>query len=105
LKLQIEFENKKLLELYEKGKSRKYPLEARLIKKFFMRIQQLEAAVTIYDLMNTSSLRFERLKSTNDQFSIRLNQEYRLVFRMRFEDKAKTKGKVYIKELSKHYGD
>ena len=103
--MQIEFENKKLQYLYEKGASRKYPLEPRLINKFFMRIQQLEAAVTIYDLMRTTSLKFERLKSTADQFSIRLNQEYRLEFRIRFDNKSRTKGKVYIKEISKHYGD
>lgn len=103
--MQVEFENKRLQELYEKGTSRKYPLQQSLIKKFFMRIQQLEAAVTIYDLMKTSSLKFERLKSTENQFSIRLNQEFRLVFRISFEDKEKTKGQVFIKELSKHYGD
>ncbi len=103
--MQIEFENKKLQDLYEKGASRKYHLEPRLIDKFFMRIQQLEAAVTIYDLMKTASLKFERMKSTADQFSIRLNQEYRLEFRISFDNKNKTKGKVYIREISKHYGD
>jgi plasmid maintenance system killer protein len=103
--LQIEFENKKLLDLYEKGSSKKYALERRLIEKFFKRIQQLEAAVSIYDLMRTVSLKFERMKSTSDLFSVRLNQTYRLEFRIEFEDKEKTKGKIYIREISKHYGD
>ena len=103
--MQIEFENKKLQDLYEKGSCKKYPLEPKLVEKYFMRIQQLEAAVTIYDLMRTTSLKFERMKSTADQFSVRLNRTYRLEFRIGFENKSKTKGKVYIKEISKHYGD
>ncbi len=103
--MQIEFRNKHLVHLYQKAKTRKYPLPPGVIEKFFMRIQQIEAAVNIYDLWKTPSLNFERLQGFENRFSLRVDNKYRLEIEIKWEDEEKTKGIVCILELSKHYGD
>ncbi|VAX34647.1 hypothetical protein MNBD_NITROSPIRAE03-257 [hydrothermal vent metagenome] len=103
--MQIEFRNRHLVHLYQKGKAGKYPLPPGVINKFFMRMQQIEAAVNIYDLWKTSSLNFERLQGFENRFSLRLDNKYRLEIEIEWEDEKRTKGIVYILEISKHYGD
>ncbi len=103
--MQIEFRNKHLVHLYQKGKTGKYPLPPGVIEKFFMRIQQIEAAVDIYDLWKTPSLNFERLLGFEARVSLRLDNKYRLEIEIEWEDEERTKGTVYILEISKHYGD
>lgn len=70
-----------------------------------MRVQQLEAAFDIYDLWKTTSLNFEKLEGYENRFSLRIDRKYRLEIEMEWEDEERTKGKVIILELSKHYGD
>lgn len=101
--MEVEFRNKELLRLYETGKSRKYRLNRQVLRKFFMRVQQLEAAENMYDLWKTPSLKFERLKRTESRFSVRVDAAYRLEIEMHWQDDKKTKGKVLILEMSKHY--
>lgn len=103
--MQIEFKNKNLLQLYEKGKSKKHNLPQEILNKFFMRVQQLEAALDIYDLWKTASLNFEKLQGAESRYSVRLDKKWRLEMEIQWEDKEKTKGIIYIVELSKHYGD
>jgi len=103
--LQIEFKNKALLQFYRTGKSRKYNLSQSVAKKFFMRIAQLEAAIDIYDLWNTPSLRFEKLKAFENRYAVRLTKQHRLEMKIDWENSDKTKGRISILELSKHYGD
>ena len=103
--MQIDFKNKHLIQLYQDGKSRKYPLPEEVLSKFFMRIQQLEAAATIHDLWKTPSLNFEKLQGYENKYSIRLDRKWRLEVEIIWEDREKTKGTVYIVEISKHYGD
>lgn len=103
--MEIEFENRKLLDLYEKGTSKKYCLDKGVLKKFSMRIQQLEAAKDIYDLWKTPSIKFEKMKSAKCLYSLRIDRTYRLEIKIRFTNEEKTIGKVYIRELSKHYGE
>ncbi|MBU2446830.1 MAG: type II toxin-antitoxin system RelE/ParE family toxin [Bacteroidetes bacterium] len=102
--MEFEIENKELLKLYKTGKSRKYRLQPAVLEKFFMRIQQIEAALTIYDIWNNPSLNFESLKGTN-RYSIRVDRKYRLEFEIDWHNEESTIGKFIIKELSKHYGD
>ena len=70
--MKVEIKNKHLVELYEKGTSRKYRLSQEVINKFFMRMRQLEASYTIYDLRKTPSLNFEKLEGYTNRYSIRL---------------------------------
>jgi plasmid maintenance system killer protein len=48
-------------------------------------------------------MRFESLKGRANHFSIRLNDQYRRIFRIAFEDEEKLTGTVTILEISKHY--
>jgi len=55
--------NKKLIKLYESGKStKKYRLTQDIIDKFLMRVDTLESVTTIHDLWNHAALNFEKLK-------------------------------------------
>ena len=69
-----------------------------------MRIQQIEAAVTIHDLWKNPSLNFEHLESKGI-YSIRVDKGYRLEIIIDWQSDEKTVGKFIIRELSKHYGD
>ena len=102
--MEIEFNNKELIKLYETGKSKKYRLQPGVLNKFSMRIQQIEAAITIHDLWKNPSLNFEHLKSSN-LYSIRVDKGYRLEIEIEWRNEEQTIGKFFIKELSKHYGD
>lgn len=104
--MRVEFVNKKLLELYLKGKSNKYKaITGSLLGKFYMRIQSFEAAATIYDLWATSSMKFEKLEGHTSRYSCRLNKDWRLEMEIEWENPDKTVGVIRIEELSKHYGD
>lgn len=103
--MEFEFKNRHLAELYGKGYSRKYQLPQEVLEKFFMGIQHIEAATSIYDFWKTASLKFEKLQSHENRYSIRLTRKYRLELEFEWEDDEKTRGRVFIMELSAHYGD
>ncbi len=104
--MRVEFGNKRLLELYQTGKSKKYnSIRGSLLEKFFMRIQSLEAAVDIYDLWATPAVNFEKLTGHENRYSCRLNIEWRLEMEIDWENPEKKTGTIRIVELSKHYGD
>jgi len=101
--LLVEFKYKRLLKLYTKGQSFKYRFPKGVIEKFFMRIQQLEAAQNIYDLWKTASLHFEKLKGYMNRYSVRINESYRLEFDIQWQNREKAVGKIIIIKISKHY--
>ena len=101
--MQVIFDNKKLVKLYETGECSKYRISKQILEKFFMRIEQLEAAVDIYDLWKTPSLNFEKMKGKKNRYSVRIDRGYRLEFEIRRDNTEKTKGTVILKEISKHY--
>ena len=101
--LEFHFKKKELIELYTKGKSRKYKLTQQVVRKFMLRIAAIENANTIYDLRTPPSMNFESLEGFENRFSIRIDQKYRLEFEIEFEDEEKTCGEVLILEVSKHY--
>ncbi len=101
--MQLEFRNKYLVELYEKGKCRKYRLQPNITTKFFMRIQQLKAAGDIYDLWKTASLNLEKMEGYDNRYSIRVQDKWRLEMEIEWENEEKTTGTIFIVELSKHY--
>lgn len=76
-----------------------------ILERFSMRIQAIEAAVTIHDLQNQHSLNFERLQGHQNRFSLRVNRRWRLEVEIEWLDEDKTKGVFHIQELSKHYGN
>jgi len=103
--LKVEFKNRHLRKLYKEGKAAKYKIPDNVRHKFFMRIQQLEAAATIHDLWKTVSINFEALKGCDNRYSVRLDRKWRLEMAIEWEDAHQTKGVISILELSKHYED
>lgn len=101
--MEFEFKDKNLFDLYTKGKSRRYRFEKNVIKNFVKRVASIENANTIFDLRKPPSMRFEKLENYQNRFSIRINDQFRLEFDIDFEDENKTKGKVEILTISKHY--
>lgn len=101
--MQVQFLNAHIHALYSNGKSRKYPLQPQVLTKFFMRIQQLEAALTIHDLWKTPSLQFEKMQGFQNRFSLRIDISWRLEVEMDWQDEQKTVGTVKILEISRHY--
>lgn len=104
IKMEFGFSNKYLVELYTKGRSRKYSfMDKVLCNKLVERINRIEAAKDIFDLRNPSSMEFEKLAGYPNRFSIRITRKYRLEFEIEFEDKKRTFGHVLIVNVSKHY--
>ncbi len=101
--MNFEFANKELIKLYTTGKSNKYRIPADIIDKFFARIQQIEAANTIFDLTKNNSLNFEKLKGHNNRFSMRINLKYRLEMEIHWINQEKTIGDFIISDISNHY--
>lgn len=103
--MNVEFKNKHLKQLYEKGRSKKYRIPGDILRRYLMRIDYLDAVDTIYDLWKGGSLNFEKLQGYENRFSTRLSRKWRLEMETEWENEEKTTGKIFIIELSKHYGD
>lgn len=101
--MEFRFANKELERLYTTGKSKKLKLPSDIIEKFFARIQQIEAANTIYDLWNDKGLNFEKLKNTENSYSMRLKLKYRLEMDIDWKNNELTIGDFIITEISNHY--
>ncbi len=89
--------------MYTTGKCRKLALPQQVIDKYFMVVQIIEAATSIYDFRKMPSLHYKSLKSEKNKVSFRLNDSYRLIAEMKWEDEQKTVAEVTIIEISNHY--
>lgn len=79
------FANTKTEQLFITGKSRRLPPE--ILRRAIMRLTQLDAATTIEDLRLPPSNRLEALQNDRiGQWSIRINQQWRLCFRFNHSD-------------------
>ena len=76
----------------------KIPIE--VIKQYQKKINILISITEIKELNNFCSLKFEALKGNRaGQYSIRLNRQYRLIFRIDKNGELE----IIIIEISKHY--
>ena len=74
------FGNPETERFFTRGKSRKIPAE--ILLRAAMRLKQLDAATRIEDLRLPPSNRLERLtKDRVGQWSIRINEQWRVCFR------------------------
>lgn len=85
-----------------KGKQ-KIPIE--IIKQFKNKVTVLMNILTLTDLYKFGGLNFEKLKGElKDYYSIRLNQQYRLIFKLvKTENDKIIVEIIHITEISKHY--
>ena len=63
------FTNKDLEKLYTTGKSRKYPLQTDIARKFVMCVTKIMAAETIHDFWQDPALNFEKLRGPKHHYS------------------------------------
>jgi len=68
-----------------------------------MRIQSIEAAISIHDFWKSPSLKFEKLEGFKNRYSFRLDEKWRLEFEIEWENEEQTIGKFLILKISKHY--
>lgn len=96
--MQISFSKKELLEIYLTGKSEKY--SKNLIQNYIKKVTLIQEIKNENELRKFKSLHFEKLKGKFNQYSIRLNKQFRLLFDF---NKEKTIKIIQINEISKHY--
>jgi proteic killer suppression protein len=76
-----------------------------IIKQFKIKVRILMSISTIKDLLQFKSLNFEKLKGKLSEFySIRLNKQYRLIFKVSETENEETIIEIIqVTEISKHY--
>lgn len=89
------FADKHTLELFETGKSRRFPPE--IIRRAVRRLEYIDLATGLDDLKTPPSNRLHRLEGDREgQYAISVNNEWRICFR--FID-----GDAYDVELTDHH--
>ncbi len=100
-------ENKGLLELYNVGVTtdNKYrKLSAIVLKAFVRTIDKIKPLADINALKAYNSLRYEKLYDDYKGYeSIRVNDQYRIIFKSIENDNSLTIYDIVIFDLSKHY--
>lgn len=100
----VEFRTDYLAELYETSLDEikgKHPFGREIIKQYKKKVQLLVGLTKIEQLRQFRGLNFEPLKGDReDEYSIRLNDQYRLIFEIKSNHKIEV---ILINEISKHY--
>ncbi|MHB0935839.1 MAG: type II toxin-antitoxin system RelE/ParE family toxin [Armatimonadota bacterium] len=85
--MRFAFESDEVLELYETGYCRRLRLQPNIVRSFFKAMLRIKSAPNLQQLANNRGLRLEKLHGDRaDQFSVRLNDQYRLVFTVERDD-------------------
>lgn len=99
--MKIRFGDDKLAKLYSEGsKSKEYPKG--VLEAFVRRVRTIESVTDERDLRALKSLHFEKLKGERNRYSVRLNDQWRLMLRFEKDSEGKT---VVLIEINKHYGE
>ena len=102
----VEFEKEYLRDLYTKGccSDKKHRFQPDVIKRYKKGIDYLKWASRKEDLFRINSLNFESLKGERTGlFSIRVNDQYRIEFRISESAEEQIMTICNIIELSNHY--
>src|ERR1700744_2908522 len=83
----------------------KSPYPDEVLKTFKKRVFQIKQAKSTADLRNIKSLHFEKLKEKRyeGKYSIRLNQAYRIIFRIENSEGNNRIEMICIEEITNHY--
>ena len=87
--MEIEFNNIELADLYQgkKVKNKLYKSNPRLVKQFVKTINYLIQAKKIEELLQLKGLNYEKLERDRvGQSSVRVNDQYRLIFIEKMDD-------------------
>ena len=89
--MQIEFHDDKLHRLYVDVGFRDRRYESPVVKSCRKKVSLIQAATDLNDLKAMRSLHLEKLKGNReDQYSIRLNDKWRLILKLREEPSGQT---------------
>jgi|ERR1035437_122538 proteic killer suppression protein len=87
--MDLEFNNIELADLYQgkKVKNKLYKSNPTIIKQFIKTIKYLQQAKKIEELLQLKGLHYEKLiKERIGQSSVRINDQYRLIFIEKYDD-------------------
>jgi proteic killer suppression protein len=103
--MRVIIEDDYLANLYINGKTIGKPKFNRDIELgFIKRVIQIEQAVNTNTLRALKSLHFEKLSGKlSDKYSIRINDGFRIIFRIEKDGDNLRVEIIYIEELSNHY--
>ncbi len=101
----INFNEKYLRDLFEKGKAdKKHPYQPQIIRKYIQVLTMMEKAPNVLSLRKYNSLRYEKLKGDKlGLSSVRVNDQYRIEFEEWTEDDKTIATICNIVDLSNHY--
>ena len=101
--MKVYFETQELANLYEADPEHltgKQKIPTVVVKQYQKKVNILISITSLNELYNFRSLNFEALKGNREgQYSIRLNKQYRLLFRITKNEEVE----IIIIEISKHY--
>ena len=102
--MEIKFDKEYLEELYNDGKAKnkKYRFQPQVVKKYQKRIDTLAGVTRIEELFTLNSLNFEALESS-ENYSIRIDSQYRLEFQVNDSDSEPTITICLIMDITNHY--
>ena len=104
--MEINFDKPYLRELYETGKctGKKHRFQPQIVSRYQLRIKTLENARGVEDLYPLKSLNYEVLRGEKEGISsIRVNDQYRIEFKVTKIESESIVTICNILELSNHY--
>ena len=104
--MEIVFEKKYLSDLYYNGETtdKKYRFQPEIITRYKLRIEALESATCVEDLLRVHSFHYEVLRGNKKGISsIRVNNRYRIEFTTSKVESETIVTICNILELSNHY--
>ena len=104
--MEIKFEKKYLEELYLTGKAsdKKHRFQPDIVKRYKLRIEALESASCVEEVMQINSFRYKELEGDKKGISsIRVNDKYRIEFKVTKVVSETVVTICSIIELSNHY--
>jgi proteic killer suppression protein len=103
--MRVIIEDDYLASLFVNGKSEGKPkFNQDIERRFIQRIIQIEQAASTNDLRSLKSFHFEKLSGDLDgKYSIRVNQAFRIVFRVKKDGNNTRIEIICVEELNNHY--
>ena len=103
--LQVVFNDQELADLFEGKKVKIFRSNPQLVKQFIKVVNKLKSAPKIETLYQINSLNYEVLTSDKKGLSsVRINDQYRLIFEeIREEEEPFNVKVIAIEEISNHY--
>ncbi len=98
--LDFKIENIELRKLYVTGKSKLFALPKKVIDKFFLRLECIEAADNIKDIKNDESMDYQNLKEKN-RISLCLMEDWRIEAYLIFNGSPNVIECIQIKDITK----